>query len=267
MAWDERFAGLQRVLGQPASQRLQQARICVVGLGGVGSWAAEALARSGVGELLLTDGDDICISNTNRQIHALEGQYGRLKTEVMAERLRAINPALKLTLLNRFVLPDNMAEQLPWTAFDLLLDAIDHVPAKAALIAHARRIRKPLVVTGAAGGLRDPLALRRGDLSRTTQDALLSRVRKRLRQQYGFPANPQRRFGVPCVYSTEQPRFPDGQGGLCARPVAGSRGNMDCAGGLGAFMPVTASFGLAAAALAVEKYLEQAEAQAEVDAG
>ncbi len=256
MSQEERFAGVQRLLGRDASLHLSKACICVVGLGGVGSWAVEALARSGVGRLILVDGDDICISNTNRQLHALEGQYGRMKTDAMAERMQAIHPQLEIQCLPRFVLPEGVDTQLPWNDFDLLLDAIDHVPAKAALIAHARRICKPVVVTGGAGGLRDPFAIRRADLSRTRQDALLSRVRKRLRQQYGFPANPQRRFGVPCVYSEEQPRFPDGAGGLCARPVSGTRGNMDCGGGLGAFMPVTAAFGLAAAAMAMEKCLQ-----------
>lgn len=256
---DQRFAGLTRLLGEDASRRLGEARICVIGLGGVGSWAVEALARSGVGRLILVDGDDICISNTNRQLHALEGQYGRMKTEVLAERARAIHPGMEVECLQGFVLPDTVETQLPWADFDLLLDAIDHVPAKAALIAHARRIRKPLVVTGGAGGLRDPFAIRRADLSRTRQDALLSRVRKRLRQQYGFPTNPQRRFGVPCVYSEEQPRYPDGAGGLCDRPVSGARGSMDCGGGLGAFMPVTAAFGLAAAAMAMEKCLQPAQ--------
>ncbi len=253
MSWNERFAALRRVLGDAGAESLRERTVCVVGLGGVGSWSVEALARSGVGGLVLVDGDDVCVSNTNRQLHALDGQYGRLKTEVLAERVRAINPEIRLQTLTRFILPNDPGGQLPWEGFDLLLDAIDHVPAKAALIAHARRIRKPVVVTGGAGGLTDPLALCRADLSRTRQDALLSSVRKRLRREYGFPTNPRRRFSVPCIYSSEQPRFPDGAGGLCDRPVG--RARMDCAAGMGAFMPVTAAFGLAAAALAIERLL------------
>ncbi len=253
MNGDPRWAGVARVLGEMAAGRLQQARVCVVGLGGVGSWAVEALARSGVGHLWLVDGDDICISNTNRQLHALAGQYGRMKAQVLAERVEAIHPDAKVEVVQRFVTPDGVAEQLPWKEFDLLLDAIDHVPAKVALIAHARRVRKPLVVTGGAGGRVDPLAVQRADLSRTRHDPLLSSVRRRLRREHGFPANPARRFGVPCVFSVEQPRYPDGQGGWCARPAGQGGARMDCDGGLGAFMPVTAAFGLAAAALAMER--------------
>lgn len=255
--WDKRFAGVSRVIGTPSSQYFRQSHICVVGLGGVGSWAVEALVRSGLEHITLVDGDDICISNSNRQLPASSDNIGRLKTEVLKARMLQINPDLNCEIESNFLLPaqtQNFVEK----PFDLIIDAIDHIPTKAALIASARRIKKRIVCSGGAGGLRNPMAICVKDLSRTTQDPLLSAVRKLLRQDYGFPQNPQRRFAVPCVYSEEQAVFPDGKGGVVSkRQVDQSSMKMDCSSGFGALMPVTATFGMMLASLAMEKIIQR----------
>ena len=165
-----RFAGVDRLYGRGSVARLQQRHVCVVGLGGVGSWAVEALARSGVGRMTLVDADEVCLSNTNRQLHALEGQYGRGKAEVLAERCRAINPALAVEVVPQFLLPSNLAELLD-RGYDLVLDACDSFRSKVELIAWCRRRKLPLVVVGSGGGRTDPTQVGRRDRYRTEPDA------------------------------------------------------------------------------------------------
>ncbi|MGF1527614.1 MAG: ThiF family adenylyltransferase [Candidatus Competibacterales bacterium] len=247
-----RFNGIARLYGQAAYGRFARAKVCVIGLGGVGSWAAEALARSGVGSLTLIDLDDICLSNTNRQLHALDGNYGRPKVVAMAERLRRINPDLSVAPVEAFVTATTLA--LLDEPFDAILDAIDHVAAKCALLHHCRQRRYFVVSVGAAGGRIDPTAIQIKDLSRTAHDALLATVRRRLRREHGFPTNPKRSFGIPAVFSTEQPRYPQGDGSTGPRRPGGESAlGLDCGGGLGASMCVTAAFGLAAAARVMER--------------
>lgn len=149
-AWRQRFGGTARLYGQDALQRFADAHFCVIGIGGVGSWAAEALARTGIGKITLIDMDDVCITNTNRQIHALQGKVGQAKTEVMAERMRAINPECEVICIDDFITPENTAELLS-AGFDYVIDAIDSVRPKAALIAWCRRNKIPLITTGGAG--------------------------------------------------------------------------------------------------------------------
>lgn len=218
--------------------------MCVVGLGGVGSWAAEALARSAVGRLTLIDLDHVAESNVNRQLHALEGEMGRAKARVLAERIMAINPAAVVEVMEEFVDDDNLPRLLrPEQHF--VIDCIDAYRTKAALIAHCRRQGTPVITVGGAGGQLDPLRIRMADLSRTLHDPLLAKTRKRLRREFGFTRNPKRRFEVPAVYSMEQPRYPAGEGGICLeKPAAGLQG-LNC-GGFGAVMTVTATFGLVA---------------------
>lgn len=255
----ERFGGTERLYGQQQTAWLQQRRVVVVGLGGVGSWAAEALARTAVGRLTLIDLDDVCVSNTNRQSHALDGNIGRMKVDVMAERLRAINPQIEVEAVTDFLTPDNLERYLD-PAPDAVLDAIDSVRVKAALINYCKRRRIPLVTTGGAGGQIDPLQIRVEDLSRTTQDPLAARTRQLLRREYGFSRNPKRKFGVECVYSTEQLRYPQADGDVCAaKPGDGQSVRLDCASGFGASMMVTASFGMVAASRVVERLLRAAE--------
>lgn len=191
--------------------------------------------------------DDVCISNTNRQLHALEGQFGRTKTDVMAERLKAINPTADIRIHFGFLTTKNVAELI---ASDIsgVIDAIDSVKSKAALIAHCQRKKVPLVCAGGAGGQIDPTQIRVCDLSKTTQDPLLAKVRNLLRREYGFSRNPKRRFGIEAVYSLEQLTYPAGDGEVCLqKPATEGPVRLDCASGFGAGSPVTASFGFFAA--------------------
>ncbi|MEO8670543.1 MAG: tRNA cyclic N6-threonylcarbamoyladenosine(37) synthase TcdA [Tahibacter sp.] len=256
----ERFASIERVYGRGALTRLAAAHVAVVGVGGVGSWAVEALARTGIGRLTLIDADDICLSNTNRQLHALEGQYGRAKVTVLAERARAINPAIVVTPEASFLTPANLDELLA-RDYDVVLDACDSFRAKVELIAWCRRRKLPLVVVGSAGGRTDATQLQVRDLSRTEHDALLSLIRKKLRQDFHFPRNRDRYFGIPAVFSLENVRYPQADGSVCGtRPAQSEAGlRLDCGAGLGAVMHVTASFGMVAAGKVIEKLLALAE--------
>jgi tRNA A37 threonylcarbamoyladenosine dehydratase len=253
--YDLRFGGIRRLYGSRAMERFRSAHVVVVGVGGVGSWTVEALARSGIGKLTLIDLDDVCVSNINRQLHALDGTVGRPKVEVLAERCRAIHPEIEIVADTAFVTPTNLAERIPEDA-DHLVDAIDTVVAKTALIAWCKRRKLPITVTGAAGGQTDPLQIKVTDLARTEQDPLAARTRQSLRRDYGFSRNPKRKFGVDCVYSTEQLRYPHPNGEVCAtKPGDDGSRRLDCATGFGASVMVTASFGMVAASRLIDKLL------------
>ena len=254
-AHDPRFAGIDRLYGRGSAARLARKHVAVIGVGGVGSWAAEALARSGVGALTLIDADEVCVSNTSRQLHALEGQYGRPKVAVLAERFAAINPTLRMQAQERFATVDTL-DAIYASGCDLVLDACDALRVKVALIAGCRRRRLPLVVVGSAGGRTDATRVQVRDLSRTEHDAMLSRIRKQLRQEHGFPRNADRFFGVPAVYSLENVRYPQSDGSVCGRRPAGSDAlKLDCGAGLGAATHVTGAFAFAAAGKALELLL------------
>lgn len=248
---ERRFGGMARLHGKEGAARITAAHCCVVGIGGVGSWAAEALARSGVGRLTLIDLDHVAESNVNRQIHALDSTLGQAKVLAMRDRILQINPACEVACIEEFVTPENAAELIP--ACDGVVDAIDQVKAKAALVAHCRRAKIPLVTTGGAGGRSDPAQLRIDDLSRTVQDALASKLRARLRKDYGFPREPKKKFGVECVYSIEPIRRPESA--ACDLDEAGIHG-LNCAG-YGSSVCITASFGFAAAARLLARILRQ----------
>ena len=264
MSIDElRFAGVARLYGREGAERLAAAHVAVVGIGGVGSWVAEALARSGVGEISLFDLDDVCISNSNRQIQALTDTVGRVKVEVMAERIRAINPACVVHAVADFVTRETMAEYIT-EQLDGVIDCIDSVPAKAALIAWCKRRKIQIVTTGGAGGQVDPTQIQVTDLNKTFNDPLAAKVRSLLRRDYGFSRTPGRTYSVPCVFSTEQLRYPKPDGTVCqAKGFVGEGVKLDCAGGFGAVMMVTASFGMAAAAKLVDKLVAGARRPAE----
>ena len=242
---DRRFGGISRLYGEEAAIRFQGANVCVVGVGGVGSWALEALARSGVGHLVAVDLDMIAESNTNRQIHALESQFGKAKVVAMAERILEINSQCKIDLIEDFITDDNLPEILT-DQFDIVIDAIDQSAMKVAMIAHCKRIGVDIIVAGAAGGKSDPSEIKMADLALTVQDPLLAKVRAKLRRDYGFSRVTGKRFGVTAVYSTEPVRYPK-QSGQCA-----IQSNLNCAG-FGSSVCVTATFGMfaASAALAV----------------
>lgn len=251
-----RFGGITRLYGRRGIERLQQSHVCILGIGGVGSWAAEALARSAIGELTLVDLDHVAESNINRQLPALTDTLGKAKVQVMADRIGGINPCCRVHAIEEFLTADNLTTLLD-ARFDYIIDCIDGFRIKAQLIAHCRRNRLRVITVGGAGGQRDPTRIRIADLSRTEHDALFSKTRRLLRSDYGFPSNPKRRFDIPCVYSKEQPLFPTEDGDVSrARPAGSAGAGLSCAGGLGSLMPVTAGFGLAAAAHVLRKLAE-----------
>lgn len=249
----DRFGGVGRLFGPAALERIAAAHVGVIGLGGVGSWAVEALARSGVGTLTLVDLDDVCITNVNRQLPAVDGQIGRPKATVLAERIRQINPGCHVRAEHEFFTVAS-ADHLLAGPFDCVIDAIDRMTTKALLIAQARRRGYPIVTVGGAGGRRDPTQIRTGDLGEASADELLRLVRKKLRRDHGFAPGEQRgrmHFGVRCVWSEEKQVFPWADGSCATEREPGMELRLDCASGFGTAVFVTGAFGLAAAAEAV----------------
>ncbi|WP_372882995.1 tRNA cyclic N6-threonylcarbamoyladenosine(37) synthase TcdA [Psychromonas sp.] len=257
--YENRFGGIKRLYGSKALSKFQQSHVCVIGIGGVGSWVVEALARSGIGQITLIDMDDICVTNTNRQVHALADTIGETKIEAMAARCRLINPEIQLNLIDDFIDKENCFEYLS-SEFDYVFDAIDSIKAKVALIAHCKRNKYPLLTCGGAGGQLDPTQIQVTDLSRTVQDPLAAKVRSELRRFFNFSKNPKRKFRVDCVFSTEQLRYPDLHGEVCQQKSE-SDGNMkmDCATGFGASTMVTASFGFVGSAFILNKLAQQVQ--------
>jgi len=252
--WD-RFSGLARLYGLAGLHRLSRARIAVVGVGGVGSWTAESLARSGVGHLALVDLDEICITNTNRQVHALDGEVGRFKASALVERLRRIHPGGEFVEALAFF-TENTAERLLAPGYDCVVDAIDRIPDKACLIAACVERGIPVVVAGGAGGKRRPAEIAVGDLAATSNDGLLRLVRRELRKRYGFPeADSGKLFGVRAVYSREVASFPWSDGTVRSEAEPGAALRLNCDTGFGTSSAVTGTFGLAAAAEAIEAVL------------
>jgi len=206
----DRFGGIARLYGEKALTTFTKSHVAVVGVGGVGSWAAESLARSGIGKLTLIDLDDLCITNTNRQIHALGKNYGKQKTTVMAERILEINPECEVICIDRFYSEKN-ASELIHPEIDFVIDAIDQVKAKAHLINHCAKNDLPTIACGAAGGLTDPIQITSTDLTKVYNDPLLKQVRNLLRSDYGFPkGGPKKpkKFNIPALFSPESPVFP-----------------------------------------------------------
>jgi tRNA threonylcarbamoyladenosine dehydratase len=239
-----RFSGLDRLFGGNPAQRVRNAHVMVVGIGGVGSWAAEALARSGVGRLTLIDMDHVAESNINRQVHALSTTVGMSKIVAMQERIALINPTCVVHCIDDFVEPDNWPAILP-DGIDAVIDACDQVPSKTAMAAWARREKKVFISVGAAGGKRHAHQVDIADLSETTHDPLLAQLRYRLRKEYGAPRE-GKKMGVPCVFSREAVSAPQA---VCDTPGDGS---LSCHG-YGSLVTVTATFGLCAAGWVMDK--------------
>ena len=258
-SWLSRFGGVARLYGVQGLEKLRASHVCVVGIGGVGSWAAEALARSGVGRITLIDMDDICVTNTNRQVHTLTTTVGQLKVEAMAQRILAIHPECRVTPVMDFITRDNLASLLS-KDMDFVIDCIDSVASKAAMISFCQRQKIKIVTTGAAGGQMDPSMVTVGDLNKTFNDPLARKVRSMLRRHHGYSRNPKRTYSVPCVYSQEQLKYPKPDGSVCQqKSVMDGSTRLDCASGFGAATMVTATFGFVAAAKVIEKLVRQAE--------
>lgn len=253
--FETRFGGIARLYGKVGLQKLRAAHVCVIGIGGVGAWAAEALARSGVGALTLVDLDEVCVTNINRQLHALTETVGHAKVAAMAERIRAINPDCRVTTAQTFFTGQTAAELLA-PKFDFVLDAIDDVTNKVLLLVRCREKNLPVIACGGAGGRRELTSIRVGDLSKASHDKLLAEVRRSLRKEHGFPAE-QLAMGVPCVYSVERTVFPQADGSVCEMRSAAEDGTkLNCNGGLGSATFVTGAFGFAAAGFVVRKIAE-----------
>jgi tRNA threonylcarbamoyladenosine dehydratase len=249
---ERRFGGLRRLYGDAGYRRVRSARVAVVGLGGVGSWSVEALARSGVASLTLIDMDHVGESNINRQIHALGATLGQGKGEALRQRIADIHPACEVHLVDDFVTPDNWPALLAHEV-DVVIDACDQVQAKMAMAAWALATRTPFVTVGAAGGKRRPQAVEVEDLASTTHDPLLASLRQRLRKQHGAPRNGA--IGVRCVFSREAVTRPDAS---CSIEGEALDGSLNCAG-YGSTVTVTATFGLVAAADALQCLLRSVE--------
>lgn len=241
-----RFGGLARLYGNEALPRLNAAHVCVIGVGGVGSWTVEALARSGIGVLTLIDLDDVCVTNVNRQLPALDGEIGRAKIDVLADRVRLINPECRVERQAEFFTATT-ADRLLETRYDFVVDATDKLTNKCLIITGCRQRSIPVLTVGGAGGRRDGTAVRVCDLAHSEMDELLRQVRRKLRRDFGFPREQQADFGVPCVYTPEQPVYPWADGACRAEPEPDSTLTLDCATGFGTASFVTGAFGFAAA--------------------
>lgn len=260
-----RFGGIARLYGNQGATQLQQAHFCVIGIGGVGSWAAEALARNGVGQITLIDLDDICVTNINRQIHALTTTIGESKVEVMSKRILQINPECQVNIVEDFITTENLSELMS-VNYDYVIDAIDSVDIKTRLIAYCKRNKMPIITIGGAGGQVDPSRITITDLSKTYQDPLLAKVKNQLRREFNFPRADipkasKRKFSIDAVFSTEQLRYPDNLGEVClAKPDTSVEGNegmrLDCSSGFGATTHVTATFAFFAVGRAIDKFLK-----------
>lgn len=248
--YHDRFGGVGRLLGDSGLVRLRMSHVCVIGLGGVGSWAVEGLARSGIGRLTLVDLDDVCITNVNRQLPALDGEIGRPKATVLADRVRLINPHCTVEARLEFF-TKTTADGIFGTGYDFVIDAVDDVENKALLIAECVRRGLRCVTTGGVGGKRDGTQLRIADLGNAAGDDLLRLTRKTLRRQYGFTAGEGVNFGVRSVYSPEHPMYAWADGTCSKEREPGSKVRLACASGFGTAVFVTAAFGFAAAGEAV----------------
>jgi len=256
--FERRFGGIARLYGESALTSFKQAHVCVIGVGGVGSWAVEGLSRSAIGKITMIDLDHLSESNINRQLHALTDTLGQSKVDALAERIAQINPYCVVTRVEEFIDPDNVATLIPVGQFDYVIDAIDNTRAKTALVVHCRANHIPLVTIGSAGGQVDPTRIAVCDLSRTEQEPLLARVRKRLRRLHGFPRGTKNKFGIDAVYSTEPVRHPE----LCVTDDETSEesneglNGLNCAG-YGSAVVVTASVGFVAAGLVLRKLADK----------
>lgn len=243
-----RFGGVKRLYGEQGLAQLHAAHVVVIGIGGVGSWTTEALARNAVGRITLVDLDNIAESNVNRQLHAVEGAFGQAKVSAMQTRILSINPNCAVQEIEDFITPDNISNLLNFNC-DVMIDCTDDAKAKVALASYCKAKQLSLIMSGSAGGRLDPTRTQITDLAAVTGDKLLSKVRNQLRRDHGFPKaskdKKSMKFGFQCVYSDE----------VVIRPDVGASASvtgLNCAG-YGSSVCITASFGFAAAQLAINQ--------------
>ena len=250
---NQRFNGIERLYGSGSLTRLSEAHMVVLGIGGVGSWTCESLLRSGLGKITIVDLDDICITNTNRQIHTLESTYGQPKVRAMADRLKAINSDAEIVCIHDYIGKENLATILD-SRVDIVIDAIDSLHSKVAVVAYCHKNAIPIITVGGAGGKRDPSMIMTGDLGDTCNDGLLRMLRKNLRQKHNFKTDTS--YGIQAVYSRERAYFLQSDGSVSQRSNLPSGKPIDCNSGFGTASFVTGAFGFAASALAIQKLLE-----------
>lgn len=250
--YEARFGALARLYGVDGLARLKASHVAVIGLGGVGSWVVEALARTGIGALTLVDMDEVCLSNVNRQLHALTNSVGRSKAELLAERVAGIAPECVVQVENCFF-TETTADRLLEPSYTMVVDAIDSTRHKCYLIAECQRREIPLITCGGAGGRIDPTRLQVADLARSINDPLLLQVRKRLRQQYGFSRYKRKKFGIDCVFTDELPVFPQEDGSVSCEREAGTDYRLNCDQGFGSATFVTGAMGFLIAAEVARK--------------
>jgi tRNA threonylcarbamoyladenosine dehydratase len=252
-----RFGGVARLYGVGALERLASAHFAVIGLGGVGSWAAEALARSGVGELTLIDLDDVCITNTNRQVQAAVSNFGLSKNVALTNRLLDINPEIRIHSIVDFLNLENVKTYIG-PHLNVVIDATDSSGVKAGLIAYASARKIRLITVGSSGGKRDPTQVVVSDLAKTEGDPLLVKIRAKLYRHYRFARDKNRKFRVDAVYSPEQMVYPKPDGSVCMeKQIEQSGVRLDCTGGYGSSVMVTGAFGFVAASQAIARYLQK----------
>lgn len=247
-----RFGGIERLYGKEDFKKIQKAHVCVVGVGGVGSWVAESLARTGVGEITMIDYDEVCVSNTNRQIQAMDGNIGQLKIDVLKERLKKINPEIKLNLLAERM-EAATAENLIQETYDVVVDAIDRVGHKIAILLECKKKKIPVIVSGGAAGRKNPSKILIGDLRDVHGDRLLFQMRRRLRTNYKYP-RPPTKMKVSCVYSEEH--VTEAQIEECDVDEQKGTKPLDCGQGLGTACFITGTFGFLAASFCIETILK-----------
>ncbi len=257
--FEQRFGGIRRLYGADAVPIIRNLHVCVVGLGGVGSWAVEALARTGVGRLTLVDYDTVALSNVNRQLPAMTDTAGLKKSAVLRARVEQINPDCRCEIIDDFITVQNMRDYLdPARGYGYVIDAIDSIKFKAQMIYHCKRNKIPIIATGGAGGLTDPTMIHVKDLRQTYNDPLAAKVRNRLRSDFGFSKNPKRNFGIECVFSSQQQVYPKADGSV-SHEKPGIHGiSLDCNMGYGSATFVTAVFGQVAASRVINRTLQKA---------
>jgi len=250
-AYLQRFGGIGRLYGMAGLERLSEAHVCVIGVGGVGSWVVEALARTGIGELTLIDLDDLCVTNINRQLPALDGTIGLPKVKALADRIALINPECRVHQVMEFVSEAN-AKALLNERFSFVVDAVDRMSIKSVIIDTCVTQRIPVITIGSAGGRRDATKIKSVDLGFAGHDLLLQQVRRKLRKDYGYAKSDDGNalaMGVPCVFSSEKPVFARADGTCSLEPEAGTENGLrlDCAAGFGAATHLTGTFAFVAA--------------------
>jgi tRNA A37 threonylcarbamoyladenosine dehydratase len=250
-----RFSALGRLYGKHAMEILPQTHVVVVGLGGVGSWTVEALARSGIGKLTLVDLDEVCLSNMNRQIQALDSTVGQFKSSALKKRITEIAPEC-IVIEKTIFFTEQTADELLSEDYDCLVDAIDSVSHKSLLIAEARKRKLPIVTCGGGGGKLDPTKVVVKDLAKTKNDPLLLQVRKRLRKEYGFSKFERQKFHIPCVFSEEEPSFPQADGSVSCEREKGGDYRLNCDAGFGSSTMLTGTIGFTVASVAIEQLMQ-----------